>query len=135
MRKTTEVLSGSFNLLRSQKVRHPNTSAVEFLLLLFLSFSCYVRLFCRPTDCSPPGSSVRGILQARILERAAISFSRGPPRPGIEAASGALAGRFFTAEPSGKPGRILKILVLGTIYACKDQNTEQYCLETFCLLQ
>ena len=31
---------------------------------------------CKPMDCSPPGSSVHGILQARILEWAAISFSR-----------------------------------------------------------
>ena len=30
-----------------------------------------------PMDCSPPGSSVNGILQARILEGVAISFSRG----------------------------------------------------------
>ena len=32
---------------------------------------------CNPMDCSPPGSSVHGILQARMLEWAAISFSRG----------------------------------------------------------
>ena len=32
---------------------------------------------CNPTDCSQPGSSVHGIFQARILERVAISFSRG----------------------------------------------------------
>ena len=32
---------------------------------------------CNPMDCSPPGSSVPGILQARILEWVAISFSRG----------------------------------------------------------
>ena len=32
---------------------------------------------CDPTDCSPPDSSVHGILQARILEWVAISFSRG----------------------------------------------------------
>ena len=31
---------------------------------------------CDPMDCSPPGSSVHGILQARILERVAITFSR-----------------------------------------------------------
>ena len=30
---------------------------------------------CDPVDCSPPGSSVHGILQARILEWVAISFS------------------------------------------------------------
>ena len=33
-----------------------------------------------PTDCSPPGSSVHGILQARILEWAAMPSSRGSPR-------------------------------------------------------
>ena len=31
---------------------------------------------CDPMDCNPPGSSAHGILQARILERVAISFSR-----------------------------------------------------------
>ena len=35
---------------------------------------------CGPMGCSPPGSSVRGILQARILERGDISFSRGSSR-------------------------------------------------------
>jgi len=32
---------------------------------------------CSPMDCSPPGSSVHGIFQARILKRVALSFSRG----------------------------------------------------------
>ena len=35
-----------------------------------------VRL-CDPMDCSPPGSAVHGIFQARVLEWAAIAFSRG----------------------------------------------------------
>ena len=43
-----------------------------------------------PVDCSLPGSSVHGILQARILEWVAISFSRDLPNPGIEAKSPAL---------------------------------------------
>ena len=34
--------------------------------------------FLQPPDCSPPGSSVHGILQARLLEWVAIPFSRGP---------------------------------------------------------
>ena len=34
-----------------------------------------------PTDCSPRGSSIHGVLQARILERVAVSFSRGSSRP------------------------------------------------------
>ena len=39
---------------------------------------------CDPMDCSPPGSCVHGILQARILEWVAVSSSRGssPPRDG-----------------------------------------------------
>ena len=36
---------------------------------------------CDPMDCSPPGSSVHGILQIRILEWVAISSSRGSPQP------------------------------------------------------
>ena len=42
--------------------------------LLLLSRFCRVRL-CDPVDSSPPGSSARGILRARILEWAATSFS------------------------------------------------------------
>ena len=52
---------------------------------------CLVTLSC-PTLCdtldwSPPGSSVHGILQARILEWVAISFPRGLPDPGIKPTS------------------------------------------------
>ena len=36
---------------------------------------------CDPMDCSPPGSSVHGIFQARVLEWVAISFSRGSSQP------------------------------------------------------
>ena len=36
---------------------------------------------CDPVDCSPPGSSVHGILKARILEWVAIPFSRGSSKP------------------------------------------------------
>ena len=56
---------------------------------------------CGPVDCSPPGSSVHGILQARILEWVAMASSRGPSWPGIGPASlmsPALAGGFFTTS-------------------------------------
>ena len=61
---------------------------------------------CDPMNCSPPGSSVHGILQARIVERVAIPFSREYSQPRIKPmspASPAMAGRFFTAAPPGKP--------------------------------
>ena len=61
---------------------------------------------CNPMDCSPPGSSVHGILRARILEWLSCSPVGDLPDPGIEPtspAAPALSGRVFTTEPSGKP--------------------------------
>ena len=51
---------------------------------------------CDPVDCSPSGSSVRGILQARILEWVAISFSRGSSWPRDQNQVSHIAGRHFT---------------------------------------
>ena len=48
---------------------------VEKKVKVFVAQSCPT--LCGPVDCSPPGFSVRGILQARILEWVDISFSRG----------------------------------------------------------
>ena len=56
-----------------------------------------------PMDCSPPGSSVHGILQARILEWVAISFSRGSSRPRIESVSPALQADSLLSIPQGRP--------------------------------
>ena len=54
---------------------------------------------CDSVDFSLPGSSVHGILQRRILEQAAMSFSGDRPNPGIKPVSlepPALTGRFLT---------------------------------------
>ena len=58
---------------------------------------------CNPKDCSPPGSSAHGILQARILKRIAVPSSRAPsgPRDRTQVSS-ALAGRFFTTSATWK---------------------------------
>ena len=53
--------------------------------------------------CSLPGSSVNGILKARILEWVSISFSRGSSDPGIEPRSPAFQADSLLTEPSGKP--------------------------------
>ena len=61
---------------------------------------------CDPMDCSPVGSCVHRIVQARILEWVAISSFRESSNPGIEPGSlmsSSLAGRFFTVVPHGKP--------------------------------
>ena len=50
---------------------------------------------CGPVDCSPPGSSLHGILQARILEWVAISFSRGSSQPRDRTQVSCIASRCF----------------------------------------
>ena len=56
----------------------------------------HVQLFCDPMDYSPPGFSVHGILQVRILEWLAISSPGNLPDFGIEPESPSLAGGFLT---------------------------------------
>ena len=61
---------------------------------------------CDPMDCSPPGSSVRGILQARILEWVAMPSTMGSSCPRdrtVFLMFPALAVRFFTLAAPGKP--------------------------------
>ena len=55
---------------------------------------------CDPMDCSPPGSSVHGILQARILEWNAITFSRGSSWSRDQIWVSWIASRFFTIKTS-----------------------------------
>ena len=56
-----------------------------------------------PVDCSPPGSSVHGILQAIILEWVAMPSSRGPSDRGVKPGSPALQANSSPSEPLGKP--------------------------------
>ena len=63
---------------------------------------------CDPMDSSLPGSSLHWILQARVLEWVAISFSRGSsldlPDPGIEPGSPTFQTDALTSEPPGSGG-------------------------------
>ena len=73
---------------------------------------------CNAMDCNPPGSSVHGILQARMLEWVAMPSSRGLPNPGIKPTSltsPALAGRFFTTSTPGKLRLVWKFILNKTI--------------------
>ena len=74
---------------------------------------------CDPMDCSPPGSSAHGILQARILEWVAMPTSRESSRPrdgtGISCVS-FIAGRFFTTELPGKSHRMHTLVELMNKY-------------------
>ena len=57
---------------------------------------------CNPMDCSPLGSSVPEIFQARVLEWVAIPFSRGSSRPRDQTWVFCTAGRFFTVWATGE---------------------------------
>ena len=55
---------------------------------------------CNPKNCSPSGSSIHGISQARILEWVAISFSKGSSQPRGRTRVSCIAGRFLTGWSS-----------------------------------
>ena len=73
-----------------------------------------------PMDCSLPGSSVHRILQARILERVAIPFSRESSDPGIKPGSPALQEDSSPSEPPGKPNTSEYICKQKQIRRCSD---------------
>ena len=68
-------------------------------------------IFCNPVDCSPPGSPVRGILQARILEWVAMPSPRDLPNPGWNPCLLCLLHwqvDFLLLVPPGKPSEALE---------------------------
>ena len=113
-------------LLHEQQGIHPPvfsyfyafiTNHFHYCTRLFLHtcyYCCIAVKSCPPLlrshGCSPPGSSVHRISQAIILQWVAVFFSKDLSHPGIEFASPALAGRFFTSEPPGKTTLNTKIL-------------------------
>ena len=79
----------------------------SFLCVVYQSLS-RVRLFVTPWT-SQPGSSVHGILQARVLEWVAMPFLQGNlPDPGIEPTCLSLEADTLPSEPPGKPIRLSK---------------------------
>ena len=60
-------------------------------------------ILCNPMDCSPPGYSIHGIFQTRILEWVAISFSRLSSQPRDQTWVSHIAGRLLPYELPGKP--------------------------------
>ena len=78
---------------------------VSISLCVHAQLLSHIKTLCDPRDCCPPGSSVHGIFQARILEWVAISSSRVSSQPGDRSGVfciSSLAGRFCTTEPPGK---------------------------------
>ena len=97
---------------------------------------------CDPMECSPPGSSVYGILQARILEWVAMSSSRGSSQPRDQTkslTSPALADRFFTTSATQEASSDFELI--GKPFPIWRDDTQDPCHIFFkpsqgpCLLQ
>ena len=111
---TVAVINYNFNMAftsRAMLSTFPNQLFLEplwktirrFLKNLKIELLCCCCLFakscptlCNPMDCSPPGSSVHGILQVRMLKWVAIYFSRGSSQPRDQTQVFWTAGRLFT---------------------------------------
>ena len=101
------------------------TQAVFFclfvcLFLRLVTHSCLT--LCNLMNCSPPGSSVHGILQARILEWVPFPSPGNLPEPGIEPGSPALQADSLLFEPPGKVAgskSVSRSVVSDSLQACE----------------
>ena len=86
-----------------------STAAFSFIFSYVCACAKSLQLcstLCDPMDCNLPGSSVRGVLQARMLEWGAMPSSRGSSRPRYRtwvSSISCIAVRFFTTKPPRKP--------------------------------
>ena len=87
---------------------------------------------CHPVGCSPPGSSVHAILQARIQEWVAMPSSRGSSWPRDSTQVSCIAGRFFITEPPGKPHKMAFSHL--NINMSRQGNYGRNVLNIFCLM-
>ena len=93
----------------SLKSKHLGILKVEVLV----THSCPA--LCDPMDSSPAGSSVHGILQARIPEWVAIAFSRGTSQPRDRTWVSCISGRFFTIWATRKAHGIFRSQIFQSI--------------------
>ena len=85
----------------SHSIRLPRVNSISVLI----TQSCPT--LCNPVDCHSPGSSVHGILQARILEWVAMSSSRGSSRP-RDGTQVSWTAASLPSEPAEKPSGSVK---------------------------
>ena len=84
---------------------------------------------CRPMDCSLPASSVHGIFQARVLEWAAICFSKGSSWLRDQTPVSHIAGRHFTIWATREAQRSMLLLLLShfsRVWLCATPWTTAY---------
>ena len=112
-----------------QSIVFSNICFINYLHVLCCakSLQSFPTLF-DPMDCSPPGSSIHGILQARILEWVAMPSSRGSSLPRDWTCvfyNSCIAGRFFTAEPPGKYDFPVFLVIMLVIWFSQAGNVSK----------
>ena len=129
-------------------VSNASLRSSNILILLLLMITLFVHVcvlvaqlcptLCNPTNCTPPGSSVYGILQARILEWVAIPFSRGSSQPRDRTLVSRITGRFFTVWATGKSlPRLLSLIKRFRVYMViapwgQGLYCSQFCIHSAC---
>ena len=111
----------------SQRVGHSWVANTQYLCVLVLVVQLCLTL-CDPVDCSPPGSSVHGILQARILKWVAIPFSRESSRPRSRIQVSCIVGRFSTVY---SVFYILGVILVLTSLILKIPLGNRYCYSLY----
>ena len=94
---------------------------VHIYMSVLVTQSCLT--LCNPTDCSPSGSSVHGILQTRILKWVAIPFSRRSSRPRVYC----IADRFFTVSVTSSV-QFSRSVVSNSLRPHESQHARPSCL-------
>ena len=99
----------------SKEWRNVRACVSQVISIVFVLVPQMCPTLCNPVDCSPPGSSVHGIFQARVLEWGAISFSRGSSWPRaqtwVSCTASRVGGKWIWCENSYPfPPRTLTLL-------------------------
>ena len=108
--KTSKTSFKDFALEHAMHIQEILDVQVSLYIHMHLSIYLYIPgicaqlcpTLCDPQGCNLPGFFVYGILQARILEWVAFSFSRGSPPPRGQTHVTCIGSGFFATEPLGK---------------------------------
>ena len=92
-----------YSLLNPHHLELHLSHSRHYLLWKKVLFTQSCSILCDPMDCSPPGSSIHRILQARILEWVVIPFSRASSQLRDRNPVSCIAGRFFGIWGTRKP--------------------------------
>ena len=112
---TLKCISSKIETLGSRRRDELHPPPRSCAVLCLVAQSCLIR--CDPMDYSPPSSSVRGILQARILECVAISSSKGSSQPRDQTQVSSIAGGLFTiwVIREVRPQEVMEPLITGIL--------------------